>query len=401
MLPLELRMSPESPPGTPPPKARRRGLALAGLVGLAAVVFVVASGLWNRNSSEAKLKAWTDTQSVPVVSVVLPANSANQSSLDLPGRLEAYTRAPIYARVGGFLKGYYVDIGASVKAGQLLAEIEAPDLDQQLLQAKASLASAQAAEALATVTAGRWQQLGGANTVSRQTVDEKTGDLTVKQALTKAAQAAVDRLEVLFAFKRITAPFDGVVTARNTDVGALIGAESSAGLALFVISDIQRLRLSVSIPQSYVPAIKLNTKVNITVPEYPGKAYSGVVDASARSVDAQSGTTRMQIVVDNTAGELMPGAFANTRIELPVNLQSLSVPAGALIFDQKGMRVATVDADNKIVLKPITIARDFGQVVEIATGLVATDRVIDSPPDGLSNGDPVRVVNTAKAPAVR
>jgi RND family efflux transporter MFP subunit len=392
-------MSPESPPDAP--RKSRRGLTIAGLVGLVAVVFVVVSGLWNRNASEAKLKEWTDSQAVPVVSVVQPANSANQSSLDLPGRLEAYTRAPIYARVGGFLKAWHVDIGAPVKAGQLLAEIEAPDLDQQLLQAKASLASAQAAEALATVTAGRWQQLGGANTVSRQTVDEKTGDLTVKQALTKAAQAAVDRLEVLYAFKRLTAPFDGIVTARNTDVGALIGAESSAGLALFVISDISKLRLTVSIPQNYVPAVKINTKVQITVPEYPGKVYTGVVDASARSVDAQSGTTRMQIVVDNTSGELMPGAFANTRIELPVNLQALSIPAGALIFDQKGLRVATVDANNKVVLKPITIARDLGQVVEIATGLAATDRVIDSPPDGLSDGDPVRLVTPAKQAATR
>ena len=392
-------MSLESPSGVP--RKPRRGLAIAGVAGLLVVVLVVASGLWNRNASEAKLKEWTDTQSVPVVSVVLPANSANQSSLDLPGRLEAYTRAPIYARVGGFLKAWYVDIGAPVKAGQLLAEIEAPDLDQQLLQAKAALASAQAAEALATVTAGRWQQLGGANTVSRQTVDEKTGDLTVKQALTRAAQAAVDRLEVLFAFKRLTAPFDGIVTARNTDVGALIGAESSAGLALFVISDVSKLRLTVSIPQNYVPAVKINTKVQITVPEYPGKVYTGVVDASARSVDAQSGTTRMQIVVDNTSGELMPGAFANTRIELPVNLQALSIPAGALIFDQKGMRVATVDANGKVVLKPVTIARDLGQVVEIATGLAATDRVIDSPPDGLSDGDPVRVVTPAKQAATR
>ena len=392
-------MPPEFPSGVP--RTPRRGLAIAGLAGLLVVVLVVASGLWNRNASEAKLKEWTDTQSVPVVSVVLPANSANQSSLDLPGRLEAYTRAPIYARVGGFLKAWYVDIGAPVKSGQLLAEIEAPDLDQQLLQAKAALASAQAAEALATVTAGRWQQLGGTSTVSRQTVDEKTGDLTVKRALTGAAQGAVGRLEVLFAFKRLTAPFDGIVTARNTDVGALIGAESSAGLALFVISDIQRLRLTVSIPQNYVPAVKINTRVQITVPEYPGKVYSGVVDASARSVDAQSGTTRMQIVVDNNSGELMPGAFANTRIELPVNLQALSIPAGALIFDQKGMRVATVDANGKVALRPITIARDLGQVVEIATGLAATDRVIDSPPDGLSDGDPVRVVTPAKQAATR
>ena len=390
-------MPPESPPGAP--RKPRRGLAIAGLAGLLVVVLVVTSGLWNRNASEAKLKQWTDAQAIPVVSVVQPANSANQATLDLPGRLEAYIRAPIYARVGGFLKAYHVDIGSSVKAGQLLAEIEAPDLDQQLLQAKAALASAQAAEALATVTAGRWQQLGGANTVSRQTVDEKTADLTVKQALTKAAQAAVDRLEVLYSFKRLTAPFDGIVTVRNTDIGALINADSSAGLALFVISDITRLRVSVSVPQNYVPAVRINTKVQITVPEYPGKTYTGVVDASSRAVDAQSGTTRMQIVVDNSSGELMPGAFANTRIDLPTNQQALSIPAGALIFDQKGLHVATVDANSKVVLKPITIARDLGQVVEIASGLVAGDRIIDSPPDGLAGGDPVRVVTPAKPAA--
>jgi RND family efflux transporter MFP subunit len=288
-----------------------------------------------------------------------------------------------------------------VKAGQLLAEIEAPDLDQQLLQSKAALASAQAAEALATVTAQRWQQLGSSNAVSRQTVDEKTGDLTVKQALAKAAQATVDRLEVLSDFKRLVAPFDGIVTTRNTDVGALINADSSAGLALFVISDVQKLRLSVSIPQNYVPAVRLNTNVQITVPEYPGKVYNGQVEASARAVDAQTGTTRMQVVVDNRSGELMPGAFANTRIELPANTQALAVPAGALIFDRKGLRVATVGADNKVTLKPVTIARDLGQVVEIGSGLTAEDRVIESPPDGLVDGDPVRVVNTAKPQAVR
>ena len=392
-------MSPESSPGAPG-EPRRRGVAVAGVVGLAAMGFVVASGLWNRNASEAKLKEWTDTQAIPAVSVVQPANVANKSSLDLPGRLEAFTRAPIYARVAGFLKAYHVDIGAFVKAGQLLAEIEAPDLDQQLLQSKATLASAQAAEALATVTAQRWQQLGGARTASRQTVDEKAGDLTVKQALTKAAQAAVDRLEVLHAFKRLTAPFDGIVTARNTDVGALINAESSAGLALFVISDVQRLRLSVSVPQNFVPVVRISTKVQITVPEYPGRIYNGVVDASSRSVDAQSGTTRMQILVDNGSGELMPGAFANIRIELPVNLEALTIPAGALIFDQRGLHVAIVDAGSKVMLKPITISRDLGQVVEIATGLDRDDRVIDSPPDGLSTGDPVRVVTPAN-PAAR
>ena len=386
-------MSPD--PASIPRKAPRRGLAIGGIVGCLALGLIVANGIWSRSSSEVQLKALAIATATPTVAVVAPDHAANKSSLDLPGRLEAYSRAPIYARVSGFLKAWHVDIGAPVKAGQLLAEIEAPDLDQQLLQARAALASARAAEALALVTAQRWQTLGGTNTVAKQTVDEKTGDLTVKQALSKAAQANVDRLTVLADFKRVVAPFDGTVTTRNTDLGALINADSSAGLALFVISDTRKLRLAVSVPQNYVPAVKLNTKVDIMVPEYPGKTYSGVVEASARSVDAASGTTRMQVVVDNGAGELMPGAFANTRIALPQDMVALSIPAGALIFGQKGLRVATVDANNKVVLKPVAISRDLGQVVEIATGLSPTDRVIESPPDGLSDGDPVRVVNIA------
>jgi RND family efflux transporter MFP subunit len=390
-------MSPDST--SSPPKAPRRGLAITGIVGGVALALVVVNGIWSRSSSEAQLKELASATAIPTVAVVAPDRAANKSSLDLPGRLEAYSRAPIYARVSGFLKAWHVDIGAPVKAGQLLAEIEAPDLDQQLLQARAALASAQAGEALALVTAQRWQTLGGTNTVAKQTVDEKTGDLTVKQALSKAAQANVDRLTVLADFKRVVAPFDGTVTTRNTDLGALINADSSAGLALFVISDTRKLRLTVSVPQNYVPAVKLNTKVDIMVPEYPGKTYTGVVEASARSVDAASGTTRMQVVVDNAAGELMPGAFANTRIALPQDMVALSIPAGALIFGQKGLRVATVDANNKVVLKPITISRDLGQVVEIASGIAPTDRIIDSPPDGLADGDPVRVVNTEKAKA--
>lgn len=392
-------MQTEQPSSAATTRVSRRGLTISAVVGLLVVTLVVGNGIASRSASNARLKGATDAQAVPPVSVITPDAGGNKSSLDLPGRLEAYARAPIYARVSGFLKAYHVDIGDQVKAGQLLAEIEAPDLDQQLLQAKAALASAQAAETLAEVTAKRWQTLGGSNAVSRQTVDEKQGDLTVKQALTRAAQATLDRLVVLAAFKRITAPFDGVVTVRNTDLGALINADSSAGLALFVISDVKKLRLNIAVPQNYAPAVPINTKVEIAVPEYPGKSYGGSVEASARSVDAASGTTRMQVAVDNAAGQLMPGAFANVRIELPKNMLALTIPAGALIFGRQGLRVATVDANNKVVLKPITISRDLGQVVEIGTGLAAEDRVIDSPPDGLSNGDLVRIVKGAASPS--
>jgi RND family efflux transporter MFP subunit len=377
---------------SPSPKPRRRGLTIAGMIAALVLIVVVINGVWDRNSSAARLKEVTDIQSVPTVALVLPSTADNKTHLDLPGRLDAYYRAPIYARVSGFLKVWYVDIGARVKSGQLLAEIEAPDLDQQLMQAKGNLASTQAAEALAKITAQRWQALGVSNTVSRQAIDERSGALGVAEANTKAAQANVDRLQVLSEFERVTAPFDGVVTARNTDVGALINADSSAGLALFVVSDITKLRLMINVPQNYVPAVRIHAKVDITVPEHPGKVYSGLVEASSQSVDVASGSTRMQVVVDNRSGALMPGAFANTRVELPQESQVLSIPAGALIFDQRGLLVATVDSANKVVLKPVTIARDLGQVIEISKGLERDDRVIESPPDGVSNGDPVRVV---------
>jgi len=253
-------------PDAPPRRVPRRGLAISGLIAALVLLFVVVNGIWSRNSNSARLKELADSEAIPTVAVITPQIAANRSSLDLPGRLEAYSRAPIYARVSGFLKAWYVDIGAPVKPGQLLAEIEAPDLDQQLMQAQAALASARAAEALAAVTAQRWQTMGNTNAVSKQTVDEKIGDLTVKQALAKAAQANVDRLNVLSDFKRVTAPFDGIITARNTDVGALINADSSAGLALFVVSDISKLRVTVSVPQNFVPAVKMNSKVTITVP---------------------------------------------------------------------------------------------------------------------------------------
>jgi RND family efflux transporter MFP subunit len=375
-----------------PKTVSRRGLAAAGAIAAVVVLVVVVGGVWSRNSSEARLKEATERLALPTVGVVMPSRQGNKSSLDLPGRLEAYARAPIYARVSGFLKTWYVDIGGSVKAGQLLAEIEAPDLDQQLMQAKGALASAEAAEALSKVTAQRWTTLGQTNTLSKQAVDEKTGDLSVKEANVKAAKANVERLEVLAAFKKVTAPFDGVVTARSTDVGNLINADSSTGAALFVVSDMRKLRLSINVPQNYVPSVPIAAKVDITVPEYPGKIYKGSVEASSRAVDAASGTTRMQVVVDNVAGELMPGAFANTRIELPEAMQSLSIPSSALIFGQNGLRVATVDANSKVTLKFVKIARDLGQVIEIATGIDAQDRIIESPPDGLSDGDEVRVV---------
>jgi RND family efflux transporter MFP subunit len=234
--------------------------------------------------------------------------------------------------------------------------------------------------------------------VSKQDLDQRAADGANKQGLVKSAQANLDRLRVLEKYKRITAPFDGLVTARTTDVGALINAGSGGGPALFVVSDIGKLRAYVNVPQSYVPNIRIGTKAQISVPEYQGRKFPATVEASAQSVDIASGTTRMLLVVDNSSGELMTGDFANVSFELPHPENAINVPASALIFDRSGLRVATIDSDNRVVLKTITISRDLGKDVEIGSGLTTEDRVIESPPDGIASGDQVRVAGSPGAP---
>ena len=373
------------------PTVSRRGLRIAALAGVAIAVLVVGGGIASRAANGKRLSQWTAANAQPVVTVTQPQPANGAAVLALPGRLEAYSRAPIYARVPGYLKSWKVDIGASVQAGQLLAEIEAPDLDQQLSQALADLLTARANAALASTTAKRWQDLVKSDAVSLQDVDMKNGDLAAKTAIVKATKANVDRLEVMEGFKRITAPFDGIVTARATDVGALINAGSGKGLELFVISDTHKLRLYVSVPQNYAAQITAGTRAQMTVPERPGRTFTANVETTSQSVDPSSGSTLVELAVDNASGQLVPGAFANVRFALPLTSAGLSVPASALIFDSRGARVATLGADNRVVLEPVTIARDLGTVIEISSGLAATDRVIDSPPDGIGKGDQVRI----------
>lgn len=376
----------------------RRRLVVIGVTAIAAAVIVVAAGVTLRAVDARNLKSWTNAQVVPTVTVINPVSAANGPTLDLPSHLEAYSRAPIFARVSGYLKSWSVDIGTPVKAGQLLAVIESPELDQQLLQARADLTSAQANAALAGTTAKRWQALLGTDSVAQQEVDERTGDYTAKKAAVAAAQANVDRLLATKGFERIVAPFDGVVTARDTDVGALINAGSGGvGQELFVVSDVKRLRVYVQVPQSYAPDVRSGTTATLSVPEYPGQHFTARVVAAADSVNAASGTTLVQLLVDNTDGKLLPGGFASLQFKLPVQQNAVRVPASALIFDAHGLRVATLGANGLVVFKTVTINRDFGDSVEIGSGLTATDRVIDTPPDGLVAGDRVQVASGASA----
>lgn len=372
-------------------------LRLAGLIALVVIAVVVVFGVVSRLSQARDLKTWTDEQATPTVNAILPDTSAGSAPLELPGRIEAYTQAPIYARVGGYLKSWKVDIGAHVKAGQLLAEIDTPDLDQQLLQARADLASAKANEALAAITAKRWQAMLGSDSVSRQDVDQRTGDYDAKRALANAAQANVDRIEATKGYARIVAPFDGVVTARNTDVGALINPGSSSGQALFVVSDVSKLRVYVQVPQNFAPTVTHGANATLTVPEYPGRSFAARFDASAQAVNASSGSTLVQLAVDNADGKLMPGSFASVRFSFGGDQKSLRIPASALVFDANGLHVATVGTDDRVALKKVTILRDYGQTVEIGSGLNAQDKVIDSPPDGLNEGDAVKIADSQSA----
>jgi RND family efflux transporter MFP subunit len=375
----------------PSQKLSKRGLRLAGLVVAVILVAVVIIGLITRATQASNLKTWTEEQAVPTVKVVAPEPGNKGPVLDLPGRLEAYVRAPIYAQVSGYLKEWKTDIGTPVKSGELLGEISTPEIDQQLLQARADLASAKANADLAAITAKRWQAMLGTDSVAQQDVDQRTGDYAAKVALMKAAQANVDRLVATKAFARLVAPFDGVVTARDTDVGALINSGGGTGPELFVVSDIHKLRVYVQVPQAYGPSIRPGSDAVLVVPEYPGHEFHAQVVATSNAVNASSGTTLVQLMVDNADSKLMPGSFAHVHFSLPVDATALRVPASSLIFDNAGLRVATVGSDDKVAFKSVSILFDYGKSVEIGSGLSAGDRVIDSPPDGIKNGDPVKI----------
>ncbi len=385
-------MSPlEKTAGSPP----TRGLRRAGVVFVIFIVGVAVYGLASRAAQNSRLHDLTEVQAVPNVAVGTPSSAENHAGVDLPGRLQAYIEAPIYARVPGYLKTWKHDIGSRVKAGELLAEIDTPDLDQQLLQARADLNVAEANAKLSEITAKRWQSLAGTDAVAKQDVDQRTFTWNANLAQVKSAQANLDRLVAEEGFKRLAAPFDGIVTARNTDIGALIGVGGSGGAALFVVSETAQLRIYVNVPQSYVPSVPPGTTATIRVPEHPGRSYAGTVEASAQAVDPSSGTTLMQIVVDNRRGELMPGDYASIHLDDIGTANVLSVPSSALMFDARGLSVATVGSDNRVVVKPVTIERDLGSVIEIASGLNVADRVIQNPPDGITSGALVNVVSRA------
>ena len=367
-----------------------------GYLWTSAVVFtlvvagIVINGLHVRSTDAAQLKANTEKQALTVVSVISPTPATEAGLLSLPGRFEA-PRAPIYARVSGYLKSWKTEIGTPVKAGQLLAEIDTPDLDQQILQAKAELATTQANAALSENTAKRWKSLEAANFVSSQAVEEKVGDYNAKLAAVNASQANVNRLLSMKNFARIVSPFDGVVTARNTEVGALINTVSDPGRELFVVTNTKRLRLYVSISQNQVLSIRQGSKAKFTVPSQPGKVFTASVVNMSQAINSSSGSMLVQLAAENARDDFLSGGFASVSFDIDAAADRFTLPPSALIFSKAGIAVATVNAQNKVELKTIVIARDHGSKVEILSSIQASDKVIENPPDGVAQGDVVQI----------
>ena len=384
-------------PSAPPPKSSWRG-KLLGIIAAGAAIAVAAYGIIERRQNDAALQVWTDAAAVPTVSVVTPGHGEAQQELVLPGDIEAFYQAPIYARVSGYLKMWYQDIGAKVKAGELLAEIDAPDLDQQLEHAKGDLAIAKANEELAVLTAKRWQALRKTDSVSQQTADEKVGDAAAKHAAVAAAEAEEEKLIALESFKRIVAPFDGVVTARKTDVGALINAGSGQGVELFSVADVHEMRVYVRVPQAFAPELTVGLSAKLVLPGQ-ARTFDAKLVTTSNAITAASRTILVELRAENPDGALLPGTFTEVHFQLPTPAHVLRLPTSTLLFRQHGLQVAVVGPDNKVVLKPVEVGRDLGTEIEVTSGVEPGDRVIDSPPDSITAGEVVKVAEPDVKPA--
>jgi len=379
--------------GAPQPVAARpKHGVLTLLILLAIVVAIVIATVVPRLKARAELEARTNDLAVPTVSVVHPKLGAPQTEIVLPGNVQAFADSPIYARTNGYLKKWYVDIGARVRAGQLLADIETPEVDQQLDQARADLNTAEANLALSQITAQRYQELAKTDSVSKQDVDNANGDYAAKKAMVASAQSNVRRLEELQSFEKIYAPFDGVITARNTDVGHLINSGAGApATELFHIAAIQQLRVYINVPQQYSPSAKPGLTADLTLQERPGRRFTGTLVRTADSIDPATRTLLAEVDVDNRAGELLPGAYAQVHLRVPAGTPALILPVSALIFRSDGLQVGIVENSNRATLKNVVLGHDLGSEVEVVSGLAAEDLVITNPPDSLVSGETLRI----------
>jgi RND family efflux transporter MFP subunit len=366
------------------------------LLTLVVVALVVVWGISSRRNANAQLSLETQELAIPTVTVIHPKPGAPQQEIVLPGDMQPYTDAPIYARTSGYLKSWSADIGARVKAGQLLAGIEAPEVDQQLQQARDDLATAEANLSLAQITATRYKDLLKTDSVAQQDVDNAAGNLDARRTTVESARSNVKRLEDLQSYEKIYAPFDGVITARNTDIGALIDSGSSGGTAreLFHIAAVNRLRVFVNVPEVYSPHIKSGLRAELVLAEFPGRKFEGIVVRNSGAIDNATRTLLTEIDVDNTSGELKPGGYVEIHLALPTSVTTFTLPVNATIFKSAGMQVATVKDGKTIALKSITPGRDFGADIEILAGIKGDESVVLNPPDSLTEGQQIRLAQT-------
>jgi len=371
-----------------PPSRRSLITTAAGAMLLAGAV--VGYGLMDRAQSKQEVVQWTNTQALPTVALAKPLPGNAQQTLTLPGNIQPFNKAAIFARVNGYVKGWDHDIGSPVKSGQVLATIDAPDLDQQLSQAKATLASVRANLQIASLNADRNNILVKKEVVAQQLADQTTADAKAKEAVVDANEANVRQLEAMQSFKTLAAPFDGVVTARNVELGQLINSGGS-GQPLFEVSDLHRVRIFVQVPQSFSAGLKPGLKATFEMPQYPGVQFDATLSHISRAMNPTSHSMQVELQADNTEGKFFAGSYCNVHFEIPTEANLVRIPSTALITGNQGTQVATLDGNNKVVLKNVQLGRDLGDSVEVIAGLSPSDRIINNPPETLTAGDTVRV----------
>ena len=370
------------------------GLVIAALLLAAVIVY----GIRSRRQADVVLTKENKSDSVQEVAVVYPKSNGGNGTLSLPGNTQPYVDTPIYSRTNGYLKKWYFDIGAHVHKGQLMATIETPEVDQQLQVAQADLKASQANLNLANITQARYQNLLKSNSVSKQETDQAVGDAEAKEAAVEASLAGVRRLQQLQGFENIYAPYDGVVTARNTDIGALITGGVSAGASanqLFRVASIDRLRVFVSVPEADSSVVRDGGTATLTADAYPGQTFTGVITRNANAIDPASRTLNVEVDVNNTNGKLLPGAYVEVHFNIPTGAANLSIPSNTLLFRSQGLQVAVV-RNGRVTLVPVRIAQDRGATVEVASGLTAEDAIITDPSDSIANGQSVTVKGGTK-----
>jgi RND family efflux transporter MFP subunit len=379
------------------PKPVKAGRAL--LIFVAAAAALAFSGVTSREHDAEKLAKRTNQLAIPTVALAEPQHETKDEELVLPGDVEAYYAAQIHSQVEGYVREWRFDIGAQVRQGDILAVVDTPEVDQRITESEGELAKAKANQALAQITADRWKGLRATSAVSEQAIDEKVGDLSAKDAEVAAAKANLDRLRALKAFAKITAPFDGVVTARDIDIGSLVMGSGSSSQPLFVVADIHKMRIYGPVPENYAALMKNGMSAEVFVPEYGERAFKATIDTTSHGIDQKSRSLLVELMADNPDELLKPGAFAQVHFQIPANPNAVMLPVSALLFRESMVQVALVGADNRVRLDKVHIARDYGAEVQISGGLPADARIIANPPESIAEGQEVRVAESPQVVA--